>query len=85
MRLKDGVIIQEMGNEYVAYDNDTGEFHELNEVAYIILKGISEGKSKKSIVKMIGEGFKVDTKKAEDDYGDFLKILKDKSLIVVKK
>lgn len=85
MRLKVGVILQKIGDEFVAYDNETSEFHELSEIAYLILESIELKKDKKEIVDRIINDFEVEKEKADRDYENFLKILENKSLIVAKK
>ena len=80
MKLKKGIILQKLGDTFVAYDNENSIMHELNEEGYLILSGIENGKKKAQIVKSIVESFKVSKSEAKKDLEDFLKVLKKKNL-----
>ncbi|HJX59396.1 hypothetical protein A2V61_00640 [Candidatus Woesebacteria bacterium RBG_19FT_COMBO_47_8] len=85
MRLKKGVLIQKLGDTFVAYDNDASVMHELNEVAYIILSEIEKRKGKKEILLKIMKAFSVSEKEAKKDLDEFVQDLKKVDLIVEKK
>lgn len=85
MKIKKNVVLQKMGDTFVAYDNDTSTLHELNEVAYIIVSEIEKGKSKEAIVAKLLKTYTVERKKAQEDLNSFLKELRAKDLIVGKK
>jgi len=85
MRVKKGVLIQKLGNTFVAYDNDASVMHELNEVGYIILSEIEKGKGKKEIFKKIMKDFAINEKDAKKDLDEFIQGLKKADLIVEKK
>ena len=85
MKIKKDILIQKMGNSYVAYDNETSTLHELNETGYVILSGIEKGKSKNLILKTIAKKFKVSAKETKDDFEKFVQLLEKKDLLVVKK
>jgi hypothetical protein len=85
MKIKKDVLIQKMGDSYVAYDNETSTLHELNETGFLILSRIEKKKGKQEIVKMIVGKYKVSKDKANEDYEEFVEVLKTKDLIVGKK
>jgi len=85
MRLKKDILVQKMGDSYVAYDNETSTLHELNETGFVILSGIEERKSKPEILRKITQNFKISTKQAKEDFQKFVQLLEKKDLIVVKK
>lgn len=85
MKIKKDVLIQKMGDTFVAYDNETSTLHEFNEIGFLILSGIEKKKSKQEIIKEIVSKYKVSKNKAEGDYEEFVEILKTKDLIVGKK
>ena len=80
--IKKGIIIQKLGESFVAYDNATGMMHEFNETGYAILEGIENRKGKKEIVKIISKLFSVTAKEASDDFETFVKLLIKKKIIV---
>jgi hypothetical protein len=81
MKLKKGVILQKLGDTFVAYDNEESVMHEVNEVGFSILSGIEKGGKKEQIVINIVESFKVGKKEAKKDLEDFLQVLKKKNLL----
>ena len=85
MKIKKDVLIQKMGDSYVAYDNETSTLHELNETGFLILSRIEKKKSKQEIIKKIVSKYKVSKNKAEGDYEEFVEVLKTKDLIVGRK
>ena len=85
MRVKPGVVIQKLGDTFVAYDNETSTLHEFNEVGFLILTLLEKGKVKLQILKEIIEKYKVSADVARQDYDAFVKKLKSKDLIVGKK
>ncbi len=85
MKIKKDVLIQKMGDTFVAYDNETSTLHEFNEIGFLILLGIEKKKSKQEIIKEIISKHKVSKNKAEGDYEEFVEVLKTKDLIVGKK
>lgn len=85
MKVRKGVLIQKMGRTYIAYDNKTSVMHELNEVAYIILFQLEEGKTRGQILKKITAEFKVTKEEARADLDTFVQVLKRADLIVGKK
>jgi hypothetical protein len=85
MKIKKDVLIQKMGDSYVAYDNETSTLHELNETGFLILSRIEKKKNKQEIIKKIVRKYKVSKNKAEGDYEEFVEVLKTKDLIVGKK
>lgn len=85
MRIKKDVVIQRMGDVFVAYDNETSTLHELNEVGFLIMSEIEKGRDKKKIVKKIVSNFRVSKAQTERDFKKFVDILKKKDLIVGRK
>lgn len=85
MKIKKGVLVQKMGDAFVAYDNDKSALHELNEVGFLILSGIEARKSKNRIVREIIDSYRVSDEKAKRDFEEFLEVLKKKDLIVDKR
>lgn len=85
MKIKKDILIQKMGDSFVAYDNETSTLHELNETGFIILSGIEKRKSKSEILVKITRKFKVSGKKAKEDFEKFVQLLEKKDLIVAKK
>jgi len=85
MKIKKDILIQKMGDSYVAYDNDNSTLHELNETAYLILSGFEKGKTKTKIIDEIIKRFKVSKEEAKKDIQKFIQLLEKKDLIVGKK
>ena len=85
MKIKKALVIQKLGDTYVAYDNETSTLHEFNEVGFLILSEIEKGRGKKTIVKKIVNNFRVSKAQAERDFKEFLGVLKKKDLIVKQK
>lgn len=85
MRVKKGLVIQKMGDTYVAYDNETSTLHEFNEIGFLILSGLEKRKDRKKIVQEIINQFKISSEEAQKDLDQFLKLLRKKDLIVDKK
>jgi hypothetical protein len=85
MKIKKSVVIQKLGDTFVAYDNETSTLHEFNETGFLILSEIERGKGKKTIVKKIVNNFRASKIQAERDFEEFLEVLKKKDLIVDKK
>jgi len=81
MKVKKEILIQKMGNTFVAYDNETSTLHEFNETGFLILSGIEKKKNKQEIIKEIVGKYKVSKDRAKGDYEEFVKILKTKGLI----
>lgn len=82
MKLKKGVILQEMGNTFVAYDNEHSTLHELNETAYLILRGIKNNENREKIIKKLIKEFGISRLQVKKDYDSFVQSLKDKKLLV---
>mgnify|MGYP000923007772 CR=1 FL=1 len=80
-KLNKDIIINKLGNAYVAYDNSNQQLHELNEIGYFILEEIEKKKSAKQIIDNIIEKYYVDRKKASDDLGKYIEILIGKKLV----
>jgi hypothetical protein len=76
-----GIIINKLGDTFVAYDNESSTMHELNETAYVILEQIMKGKSETLLVKHLCKLFKIDEDSAKKDATEFIKILKMKNLV----
>ena len=85
MKIKKSIVIQKLGDVYVAYDNETSTLHELNEVGYLIISELGKGKSKVHILKTIVKEFGVTKNNAEKDFEGFVQELRKKDLIVGKK
>ena len=81
MKIKKGIVINDLGDSYTAYDLDRSVLHELNQSAYMILEGISEQKTKEEIVDRISNHFEIPVEKARADYDHFLKMLKSIEVI----
>ena len=82
LTLKKGIIIQKLGNSFIAYDNATGMMHEFNETGYAILEGIEKGKGRGKIVKNITKLFSVSEKETAEDFETFVKLLIKKKIVV---
>ncbi len=85
MKVKKDILIQRMGNSFVAYDNETSTLHELNETGFTILSELEKGKSKPEIIRKIIKEFKVTKEKAKNDLEGFIQHLEKRDLIVAKK
>lgn len=85
MKIKRGVVIQKLGETYVAYDNTTSTLHEFNEEGFLIITEIQKRKNKSQIVKRLTETYPIDKKSAKRDIESFLKVLKRKKLITLTK
>lgn len=85
MGIKKGVVIQKLGETFVAYDNAASTLHEFNEAGFLILKEVQRGKNKDQIVKILIETYGIDKKSAKRDVESFLKVLKRKKLITLRK
>ena len=84
MRTKKGVIIQKLGELFVAYDNETGTIFEFNEVGYFIFNQIKKGKERNEILKSITRHFDVSLEETEKDLDNFLRELEKRDLIETK-
>ena len=82
MRIKKGLVIEELGESYVVYDNDSSILHEFNEVGFLIFKLMRKGKSKKEIIKELKNVYDKDKRLLEEDYDDFVKVLEKKDLMI---
>ena len=80
-KLSKEIIINKLGNVYVAYDNSNQQMHELNEVGYFILEEIEKKKSKKQIIDKLIEYYDVDRNKASEDLEKYIDILIGKKLV----
>ncbi len=78
MKIKDNIAVSNTG---FVFDATTGNTFTSNETAKIILKMLSEGKSKEEIKQYFIEKFDVDNNTFENDFEDFLMILKKLNLI----
>ena len=85
MKINKSIVIQKLGNAYVAYDNETSTLHELNEVGYLIISELENGKGKVEILKKMVREFGVTKNIAEKDFETFIQELRKKDLIVGKK
>lgn len=85
MKVKKGVILQKLGKTFVAYDNENEALHEFNEIGFVILSGIAEGKREKDIIKKLTRIYQVTPKRALTDLEEFIKVLENKNLITPKK
>lgn len=81
MKVKRSIIIQEMGDTYIAYDNTTSTIHELNETAFFILKKIKKREAKDRIIENIVKAYEIKQERAQKDFEKFLGVLKEKGLI----
>jgi hypothetical protein len=76
------VVSEEMGNEIVVINLESGCYYTLNETASIIWNLISNGFSNKKIINHIIENHKVAKKTFIKDIEDFLKLMIEEKLIV---
>ena len=81
MKLNNQVIIQKLGDTYVAYDNNHSVLHEFNEVGHFIIGGIEKGWRKDKIVGEIVSKFEITKDQASGDFEEFLVELEKKDLI----
>ena len=83
MKIKKGLVVEELGESYVVYDNDSSVLHEFNEVGFIIFKLIKKEKSKERIIEELMSAYDTDRKLLEKDYDDFVADLEKKDLIII--
>ena len=83
MKLNNQVIVQKLGDTYVAYDNNNSVLHEFNEVGHRIIELIEKKYSKKDVVLEIVKEFDVANSQALRDVEDFLEVLVKKDLITL--
>ena len=83
MKLNDQVIVQKLGNIFVAYDNNKAMLHELNEMGYLIIQSIERGRGRDQIVSQILKEYDVSKDQAEKDFDGFLDLMLKKDLIAV--
>lgn len=81
MKIKRGIVVQKLGDLFVAYDNRAGVLFEFNEVGFFIFNQIKKGKTREEILKKIIAQFDVLPTRATKDVNSFLAILKKKDLI----
>ena len=81
MKVKKGILLEKLGKKYVAYDNQTSNFHELNETAFLILQELKKGKAKQKIIRKLISEYKVSLNQARKDFEAFVSDLKSKDLI----
>ncbi len=79
MKIKKGVIIQKLGDRYIAFDNERSELHELNEVGFFILSLIEKGKSQTEIVEMIIDRYQIEKGKVKKDLNEFYQDLEQRT------
>jgi hypothetical protein len=79
---KPDVVSEEMGNETVVINLESGCYYTLNKTASMIWNLISNGFSNRKIINQIIDNHKVAEKTAINDIEDFLKLMIDENLIV---
>ena len=83
MKLNNQVIVQKLGDTFVAYDNNHSILHEFNEVGHKILDMIEKGYTKNKMVMEIVSEFDVSKNQALGDVEDFVEVLVKKDLITL--
>ena len=83
MKLNKQVIVQKLGDTFVAYDNNHSILHEFNEVGHKILDMIEKGYTKNKMVMEIVSEFDVSKNQALGDVEDFVEVLVKKDLITL--
>ena len=81
MKLKENIVTQKLGDEYVIFDNDNSTLHELNETGFLIVELLVKGKYKKSVIKKLSSVYKIKQAEAKKDYEEFIKELEKRDLI----
>lgn len=81
MKIRQSVVLTDLGDSYTAYDLSKSTMHTINESGYLILKLIKKGKGKREIVNYFKEYFELTLDQAKEDVEGFLKILKSKKII----
>lgn len=82
MKIKQGVIIEKLGDSYVAYDNDTQTLHEFNKQGQMMLAMIEKGNPKEKVIEKMMLEYEVSGTEMGADYDVFVDELKRKDLIV---
>ena len=83
MKLCNQIVVQELGDTFIVYDNNKSILHEFNEVGYLIIKYIEKGYKKNKIVEEIVREFDISKNQALSDLEDFLVELEKKDLITL--
>lgn len=83
MKLNDQVVVEKLGDTYIAYDNNKSVLHEFNRVGYLIIESIEKGMKKNEVVARIIEEFEVNESQAKDDLDEFLRELGNKDLVTL--
>ncbi len=81
MKIRNSVVINDLGDSYTAYDLSNSTMHTINESGYLVLKMIKKGMNKGEIVNYFSEYFELTRDQARLDVEGFLKILKSKKII----
>lgn len=82
-RVTTNLTEREVGGELVILHVETGEVHQLNQVAACIWKNLKQDTSVDFLVDKVAEQFEVDRKTAHDDVDRFLADLTSLKLVEV--
>ena len=78
MRIKTNIAVSDSG---FIFNPDTGESFTVNPTGALIINELKEGKDNKEIAEKVRETFKVDFVTFEQDYDDFIGLLRNYSLV----
>lgn len=81
LKLSENAGIKYDGENYMLFDNLTGNIYKLNELSYRILSLCNGGNIDEDIILNITNGFDVTPQEAKKDFNDLMQILLDKKYI----
>lgn len=81
MKIRQGIVLHNFGDSYVAYDVSKSLMHELNESAYYALEMISKKKNQDQMTREFAKHFDISTDQASLDLAHFVKTLESIEVI----
>ena len=81
----DGFAIRELGNEIIFIADAGDELHSLDETGTFIWRNIDGSNSLSIILESICDEYEVERSRAEKDLKKFIRKLKEKGLVVLRK
>ncbi|MBN23274.1 MAG: hypothetical protein CL678_18460 [Bdellovibrionaceae bacterium] len=79
--IREGLVTRVVDQHQIVIQPFTGEIHELNESGSLIWKELSEKNDRDHIISLLIKKFEISPETAEKDYEEFIRILKELSLI----
>lgn len=81
-KLKDGLSVKKLGEEYFVLNRQSSKIFSFNEVGNFIWGFLESGCTEKKLADAVGEEFEVSPEEAENDVSAFVRELLDHGLLV---